>query len=93
MSDSDPATCWLCERPLGSKVQWHHPVPKAERGSETVAVHPICHRTIHAHFTNAELARTGGERSIIVGHPEIERFIRWISGKPPDFHAPTRRPR
>jgi len=25
----------------------------------TVPVHPICHRAIHANFTNAQLARIG----------------------------------
>ena len=93
MSDDEMRSCWLCERPLGSKVQWHHPVPKAKRGRETVPVHPICHRTIHAHFTNAELARSCGSRETLVKHSEIARFLAWIAGTPPDFHAPTRRPR
>ncbi|TNE39517.1 MAG: hypothetical protein EP321_08845 [Sphingomonadales bacterium] len=50
-------TCWLCGRLLGRRVEWHHPVPKGRGGREKVPVHPICHRAIHAHFTNAELAR------------------------------------
>ena len=24
-------------------------------------------------------------------HPGIARFLGWIAGKPPDFHAPTRK--
>jgi len=93
MPVENPRTCWLCERPLGARVQWHHPVPKAKRGRETVPVHPICHRTIHAHFTNAQLARANGSRCSLLGNTEIKRFIDWISDKPPDFHAPTRAPR
>jgi hypothetical protein len=42
-------------------------VPKAKRGRETVPVHPICHRAIHANFTNAELARSGGAREGTAG--------------------------
>lgn len=83
-------TCWLCHRPLGRRVQQHHTVPKAKRGRETVAVHPICHRAIHANFTNAELARIGTDRARILVNEAIARFVGWVADKPPDFHAPTR---
>ncbi|MFN2101193.1 HNH endonuclease [Altererythrobacter sp. MF3-039] len=83
--------CWLCERLLGRKVQHHHTVPKAKRGRETVPVHPICHRVIHAHFSNAELARIGGDRGALLAHEEVAKFLSWIATKPPDFHASVRR--
>ena len=53
-------------------------------------VHPICHKTIHKLFTNAELARFGDDRERLVEHEDLARFLRWIANKPPDFHAPTR---
>lgn len=81
--------CWLCERPLGRRIEWHHPVPKSRGGRETVAMHPICHRTLHANFGNAALARLGGDRAQIVEEPGIARFLGWISDKPPNFHALT----
>jgi len=65
-------------------------VPKAKKGRETVPVHPICHRAIHANFTNAELARVGVDRAAMVGNAALARFVDWVSDKPPDFHAPTR---
>jgi hypothetical protein len=55
-----------------------------------VAVHTICHHAIHANFTNAELARLPPEPAALAGEPAMERFLKWIAGKPPDFHAPTR---
>ncbi|WP_372530300.1 HNH endonuclease [Sphingobium abikonense] len=82
--------CWLCGRPLGERIEWHHPVPKSRGGRETVAVHPICHRTIHATFTNAQLARDLASAADLRGAPALAAFLRWIDGKPPDFHAPTR---
>ena len=91
MEESD--TCWLCARPLGRKVQRHHTVPKAKKGRETVPVHPICHRAIHANFSNAELARLGDDRAALVRHEALAKFLRWVAAKPPDFHAPTRRAR
>lgn len=83
--------CWLCERPLGRRVQWHHTVPKAKGGRVKVAVHPICHRTIHANFTNAQLARVGGSREVLLEQPDVAKFVAWVGDKPPDFHAPTKR--
>ncbi len=84
-------TCWLCDREFETRIQWHHPVPKSKKRRSTVPVHPICHKTIHLHFTNAEFARIGDDPEAIRAHPAIAKFVRWIAGKPPDFHAPTRR--
>lgn len=85
--------CWLCGRALGGRVEWHHPVPKSRGGREMVPLHPICHRAIHASFTNAQLARLPASAAALRECPEIDRFVRWIAGKPPDFHAPTARRR
>lgn len=87
---TDPSRCWLCGRPLGGRVQQHHPVPKAKRGRETVPVHAICHRAIHAHFTNAELARSGGAREVLLANESVVKFVAWVADKAPDFHAPTK---
>jgi len=86
---SDGAACWLCRRPLGTRVEWHHILPKSRGGRETVPVHPICHRTIHANFSNAELARDGGSVDVLRAQPAVARFLRWIARKPADFHART----
>lgn len=82
--------CWLCGRPIESRLQWHHPVPKAKKGRVRVPVHPICHRTIHANFTNAQLARIGDDPARLKENETVARFVAWIADKPPDFHAPTR---
>ncbi|WP_407643318.1 HNH endonuclease [Pseudoblastomonas halimionae] len=90
---TEPLTCWLCKRTIGKRVQWHHTVPKAKKGRATVPVHPMCHRTIHANFTNAELARFDSARDPLLDNETVANFLRWIADKPPDFHAATRRPR
>ena len=87
----EPPPCWLCERPLGTVVQFHHPVPKSKKGRVTVPVHPICHKTIHALFSNSELARFGDDRSRLLENADLARFVAWVAGKPADFNAPTRR--
>lgn len=88
----EAAHCALCARPLGTRVEWHHPVPRSEGGRETVPLHPICHRTIHASCTNRELARMGSVAALR-DHAGIAAFLRWIADKPPDFNAPTCRAR
>lgn len=85
-----PEVCALCGRPLGRRVEWHHVVPKSEGGRETVPVHPICHRIIHASASNADLARLYPTLDALRAREDIARFLRWIADKPPDFHAPTR---
>ncbi len=85
---SPPPHCWLCSRPIGRRVEWHHPLPKSRGGRIVVPLHPICHRTIHASFSNAELARAG-DAETLRANPGVAQFLRWIACKPADFHAPT----
>lgn len=97
MEDENAASaahlCWLCERPLGRRVEAHHTVPRAKKGRVTVPVHPICHRTIHANASNGELVRMAGSREPLLELPAMASFLRWIAGKPADFNAPTRKRR
>jgi hypothetical protein len=87
---AEESFCWLCGRPLGAGVEDHHPVPKSRGGRETVPIHPICHRTLHTVFSNAELKVFGGNVGAIRADPRAGRVLGWIATKDPDFHAPTR---
>jgi hypothetical protein len=93
VSTDPPDHCWLCDRPLGRRVEWHHPLPKSRGGREVAPLHPICHRTIHATLTNAELARAYTDPQALRAQPDIARFLLWVAARPPDFHAPTRKRR
>lgn len=90
---NDAPRCWLCQRPMGVRTEWHHPVPKAKGGRETVPVHPICHRAIHANFSNGELVRMGANVPSLRDNAGLASFLRWVADKAPDFHAPTRKKR
>ena len=83
--------CALCERVLGRRIERHHLIPRSEGGRETAPLHPICHRTIHALFGTAELARIGSDLALLRKQAALGPFLKWIAGKPADFHAPTRR--
>lgn len=89
----DGTPCWLCARPLGGRVEWHHPHPKSRGGREVEPVHPICHRALHVAFSNVELAKIGNDAEKLRVREELLPFLRWVANKPPDFHAPTRRRR
>jgi len=91
VSKTSARYCWLCDRRLGQKVEWHHPLPKSKGGRETVPLHPICHRNIHATLSNTQLAGEYRHHAALTAQADIAKFIRWVSKKPPDFCAPTRR--
>lgn len=85
------ANCALCGRLLGQRVERHHVVPKSEGGTQTVPVHPICHRTIHAFVGNRELAMSYATMDLLREREDMRRYLQWIAKKPPAFRAPTRR--
>ena len=89
MTEDAADTCPICGRPLGSRRERHHLIPKSEGGRETVNVHPICHRTIHATFSERDLAERYATPEALRAHPAMTKFIRWVSKRPPDFHKRT----
>jgi 5-methylcytosine-specific restriction endonuclease McrA len=87
---TEDVNCALCRRPLGQRVERHHVVPKSEGGTQTVPVHPICHRTIHAFVPNRELATSYATMAKLRDRADVQQYLRWIANKPPDFRAPTK---
>lgn len=90
--DEPPAAvvlCWLCGRPAGKTIVWHHPVPKSRGGHDVVPMHPICQQTLIANFTNSELQRYGTDVEILLANPNVRKFVDWVAKKDPDFNATT----
>ncbi|MCK8457477.1 hypothetical protein [Sphingomonas faeni] len=81
--------CWLCGRPTGETIVWHHPVPKSRGGRDVVPMHPICQQTLTANFTNSELQRYGMDVESILAHAAVRKFVDWVANKDPDFTAST----
>ena len=65
----------------------HHLVPRTYKGTETVAMHQICHAKIHSVLSEKELRDHYHTIDRLRSHPEITRFIKWIARKPPTFMA------
>jgi hypothetical protein len=79
--------CWLCGRPTGTTIVWHHPVPKSRGGRDVVPMHPICQQTLIANFTNSELQRHGMDVQGLLDNPAVRKFVDWVAKKEPDFTA------
>jgi hypothetical protein len=88
MTEGDPI-CPLCGRPIppGVAQSRHHLVPrlKGGKGGETVLLHHICQKEIHASLSEAELAQSYATITALRGHPRLARFIRWVAKRPPGF--------
>jgi hypothetical protein len=80
--------CPICDREMwvGKFIDKHHFLPKCKGGRETKWLHKVCHRKIHSIFTNTELAKEYNNPELVRSHPEIEKFIKWISKKDPNFY-------
>jgi hypothetical protein len=87
-----PERCPLCERLIPpAQRDEHHLVPKTKGGRITVAMHRICHRQVHALFSETELAREFSTAQALLTHEEIRKFVDWVKTKPDDFFERTRR--
>jgi len=86
--------CQLCMRPIPkSQLDAHHLIPKSRGGVDTVILHRLCHRQIHALLTESQLARNYSTIAALRSHPEITKFIEWISTKPTHILAAIKRSR
>jgi len=89
---SPDLVCPLCERKIPlSQRDAHHLVPKSKGGKHTENLHRICHRQIHALFTETELARHFNSVDALLAHPDIAMFVAWVKTKPEDFMERTRK--
>lgn len=84
--------CPLCEREIPpSEQDAHHFVPKSKGGRETTLLHRICHRQIHALFSETELARQYNTPQALLMHPQVQTFVQWVRRKPNDFFEKSRK--
>jgi len=68
--------CPICDRPIPeSQKDAHHLIPKSKGGKTTEFLHRICHRQIHALFTETELAMQLNNATALQETPEMQRFM------------------
>ena len=84
--------CPLCDRVIPSgQRDAHHLIPKSKGGRQTQYLHRICHRQIHALFTETELVKQFNSVEALLAHPGIQRFVAWVKTKPTDLMERTRK--
>ncbi|MEZ5886154.1 MAG: HNH endonuclease [Paracoccaceae bacterium] len=86
---AESPTCPLCLRPLPPDVPQsdHHLIPKLRggKGGPVVRLHHICHKEIHARFSEAELARDFPTIEALRTARRLASFLHWIARRPPGF--------
>jgi len=85
--------CELCGREIMKGYESvHHLIPKSNGGAHksTAVLHLVCHKQIHALFTNQELCTLYNTISKLKSHRDVKRFIKWVSRKPINFDSKTR---
>jgi hypothetical protein len=89
MSDATPPFCPLCLRPIppSAPQSLHHLIPKLKggKGGPVVLLHHICHKEIHARFSEADLARRLNTPAALRAAPELQVYLNWIAKRPPEF--------
>ena len=84
----DNLICPICDREMGSiNVNRHHLIPKTHGGKDQFKIHKICHRKIHATFTEKELEKVYHTWEELRAHPEIQKFVKWVQKKEIGYYA------
>jgi len=80
--------CPICDRDMwkGKTIDKHHFVPKCRGGKKSEFLHKICHRKIHSIWTEKELEKEFNDPNVILKNEEIQKFVKWVSKKEPDFY-------
>ena len=88
---AEPPLCPLCERVIPrTQIDAHHLIPKSRGGTETVLLHRVCHRQIHALLSEVELERSYASVGALRTHPELSRFVQWIRSRRAECFPGTR---
>ena len=82
-------TCKICNRPLGANIDELHLIPKTFKGKDTITLHKICHRFLHATISEREMVNYYHTIDRILERDEIQKFIKWVSKKPIDYYSGT----
>lgn len=92
-------TCDLCQREVDG-VTRHHLVPRARRkrgvegkndGPVTVRLCKPCHGHVHSVLTETEIWKGYFTVERLLSHKKIQKFVKWLKDKPPDFHVTRKR--
>lgn len=85
--------CPLCGRKLidGFSIDDHHLIPRSvKKNDDTITLHKICHQKLHATFSEKELGLVYDSVESLLGHEEIQKFVKWVRKKHPEYYDSSR---
>ena len=84
--------CPLCDRPLAEPITKHHLVPPSKGGKDmpTVLLHKICQEKINSVFELMEQKRYYHTIERIMENEEMQKFVKWLKKKDPEFYEKTK---
>lgn len=82
--------CPICNRELPDNYEEHHLIPKTFKGKELIKIHPVCHRKLHATFSEREMQKYYNTIERLLEHEDIKTFVEWVKNKPIDFYIKTK---
>lgn len=89
MTSSTDPICPLCLRPVppGVPQSLHHLIPKLKggKGGPVVLLHNLCHKEVHARFSETELARRFNTVEALRQSERLQPFLEWVAKRPPEF--------
>ena len=101
--DVKSGACELCGR-IVQRLTRHHLVPRTRHKNKrnkktfdrreihrTVGLCSPCHRHVHVSIPNKDLEREYNTLEALKVHPDVERFVEWVRGKPHGTAASARR--
>jgi hypothetical protein len=84
--------CALCGRLVpASQRDEHHLVPKSKGGKDVAVLHRVCHRQLHALFSESQLAKEYSTVQALLANDDVRKFVDWVKTKPPGFYERSRR--
>lgn len=90
-TEPEVLVCPLCgrEMPDGSWNE-HHLTPATFKGTEKIALHKICHDTLHRTLTEREMLKYYHTVDRLLENEDIQSFVKWVKKKPNDFYSKTK---
>ena len=81
--------CLICKRHMPkSERSKHHLIPIASggKGTDKVVIHRVCHNKLHSLFSEDYLATCLNTVALIINHPDMKSFIKWVKKMPDNYY-------
>lgn len=84
--------CPICQRfvPDGCWER-HHLIPRSCKGKETLSLCNSCGDMVHRIFSLQEMKTCYNTLEIILAHPDVQKWVKWVNKHPFDFQINMRR--